>query len=68
MTKVNVIAEEKDEEQLADVLFLLVAIKGFVALEFISYIRQLLVDSLYFRLFAFACQGVMALECAQFAE
>lgn len=52
--KVNVMAEEKDKEQLADVFLLLIAIKGLVSFKFGSYVGQLLVDPLDFSLFTFA--------------
>lgn len=54
VAKVNVMSEQEDEQQLAHVLLLLVAIQRFVALEFTANVGQLFVDSLYLRLLAFA--------------
>ena len=54
MSKVDVMAEEEDEEQLADVLLLLVAVQGLVALELGADVGQLLVDPLDLGLLAFA--------------
>lgn len=36
MPKINVMTEQEDKEQLADILFLLIAIECFVAFEFTS--------------------------------
>lgn len=54
MAEINVVAEQKDEEQFAHVLLFLVAIERFVAFELAANVGQLLVDALDFRLFAFA--------------
>ena len=48
-------AEQEDEEQLADVLLLLVAVQRLVALEFRTNVGQLFVDALDLGLLAFAC-------------
>lgn len=54
MTEVNVVTEQKDEEQFADILLLLVAIERLVSLELAADIGQLFVDSLYLSLLALA--------------
>lgn len=53
--KVDVMAEEEDEEQLADILLLAVAVQRLVALELGADVGQLLVDALDLRLFALTC-------------
>jgi hypothetical protein len=53
VAKVNVVTEKEDEKQLADILFLLVAIQSLVALELGSYIGQFLVNTLYLGFFTF---------------
>lgn len=55
MAEINVMAEEKDEEQFADVFLLLIAIEGFVAFEFASYIGQLFVYPFHLGFFTFTC-------------
>lgn len=55
MAKVNVMSEQEDEEQLAHVLLLLVAVQRLVALEFAPDIGQLLIDPLDLGLLALAC-------------
>lgn len=55
MAKVDVMAEQEDEQQLTHIFLLLIAVERLVAFEFTSNIRQLLVHTLHFRLFAFAC-------------
>ena len=55
LAKVDVMAEQEDEEQLADVLLLLVAVQRLVALEFRTNVGQLFVDALDLGLLAFAC-------------
>lgn len=59
MAEVDVVAKEEDEQQLADIFLLLVTIESFIAFEFTSDVRQLLVHALHFRLFAFACSAAM---------
>ena len=54
VAEIDVMAEQKDEQQLAHVLLLLVAVQRFVPFEFAPNVGQLLVDALDFRLFAFA--------------
>lgn len=54
MAKVYVMSEQEDEEQLAHVLLLLVAVQGLVPLEFAADVGQLFVDPLDFRLLALA--------------
>ncbi len=54
MTKVNVVSQKENEQQLADILLLLVSIQGLVALEFVSNVGQLLVNPLYFGFFTLA--------------
>ena len=54
MAEVDVVSEQEDEEQLADVLLLLVAVQGLVALELGADVGQLLVDPLDLGLLAFA--------------
>lgn len=56
MAEVDVVAEEEDEQQLANIFLLLIAVECLVAFELTSNIRQLLVHALHFRLFAFACR------------
>lgn len=53
MSKVDVVAQQEDEEQLADVLLLAVAVQSLVALELGADVGQLLVDPLDLRLLAF---------------
>lgn len=55
MAEVDVMTQEKNEQQLAHIFLLLIAVERLVAFEFTSNVRQLLVHALYFRLFAFAC-------------
>jgi len=55
VAKVDVMAEEKDEQQLANIFLLLIAVEGFVSFEFAPYIGQLLVYAFNLRLFAFTC-------------
>ena len=55
MAEIDVVAQEEDEEQLAYVLLLLVAVESLVAFEFGADVGQLFVDALYFGLAAFAC-------------
>ena len=55
--EVDVVAEEKDEQQLAHVLLLLVTIERLFTLELGANVRQLLVDTLQLRLFALACDS-----------
>lgn len=54
MAKVNVMAQQEDEEQLAHILLLLVAIQRLVSLELGADIGKLLVDALNFCLLALA--------------
>lgn len=54
MTEVNVVTEQKDEEQFADILLLLVAIERLVSLELAADVGQLFVDSLYLSLLTLA--------------
>ena len=54
MAKVDVMSQQEDEEQLADIFLLLVAIKRLVALELATNVGQLLVDTLDLGLFALA--------------
>lgn len=54
MAKVYVMSEQEDEEQLAHVLLLLVAVQGLVPLEFAADVGQLFVDPLDFRFLALA--------------
>lgn len=54
MAKVYVMAEQEDEQQLAHVLLLLVAVQRLVPLEFTADVGQLFVDPLDFRLLALA--------------
>ena len=53
MTEINVMAEKEDEEELANVFLLLVAVQSLVAFEFRPNVGQLLVDPLNFRFFTF---------------
>jgi hypothetical protein len=55
VTEVDVVAQQKDEQQLADIFLLLVAVERLVAFELTSNVRELLVHALDFRLFALAC-------------
>ena len=52
MAKVNVMAQQEDKEQLANVFLFLVAIKSLVAFEFGSNVGQFFVDALHFIFFA----------------
>lgn len=54
MAEVNVVAKQEDEQQLTHVFLLLITVKCFVAFEFTSNVRQLLVHTFHFRFFAFA--------------
>lgn len=54
VAKVDVMAEQEDEEQLAHVFLLLVAVQCLVPLELAADVGQLLVDALDFGLFTFA--------------
>ena len=45
MSKVNVMAQQKNEEQLADILLLAVPIQSFVPFKLGTNVGQLLVDS-----------------------
>ena len=58
VTEVDVVAEEEDEKEFADVLFLLIPVEGLVALELGPDVGQLLVDALHLRLFALAVADV----------
>uniref|UniRef100_A0A182XS43 Uncharacterized protein n=1 Tax=Anopheles quadriannulatus TaxID=34691 RepID=A0A182XS43_ANOQN len=58
VAEIDVMAEQKDEQQLAHVLLLLVAVQRFVPFKFAPNVGQLLVDALDFRLFAFAVPDV----------
>lgn len=62
MTKVDVMAQQEDEQQLADVFLLLIAVEGLVAFEFTSNVRELLVHALHFRLFALACMMICEMK------
>jgi len=53
MTKVNIMSQQENEEELAHVLFLLVSIQCFISLEFTPNICQFFIDSLDFRFFTF---------------
>lgn len=53
VSKVDVMAQQEDEEQLADVLLLAVAVQSLVALELGADVGQLLVNPLDLCLFAF---------------
>lgn len=57
MPEIDVMAQQKDEEQLADILLLAVAIQSFVPLELGADIGQLLVDALDLSFFALAWRG-----------
>ena len=54
VAEIDVVPEQEDEEQLAHVLLLLVAVESLVAFEFRSDVRQFFVDALHFSLTAFA--------------
>ena len=54
MTEVDVVSEEENEEQLAHVLLLLVAVQRLVTLELGPDVGELLVDTLHLRLLALA--------------
>lgn len=58
LAEIDVMAEQKDEQQLADVLFLLVAVQRFVSFKFAPDVGELLVDTLDFRFFTFTCKAV----------
>lgn len=53
MPKVDVVAQQEDEEQLADVLLLAVAVQSLVALELGADVGQLLINPLDLCLLAF---------------
>lgn len=53
VSEVDVVAQQENEEQLADVLLLAVAVQRLVALELGADVGQLLVDPLDLRLLAF---------------
>ena len=53
MPEIDVMPKEEDEEQFADVLFLLVAVQRLVALKLGSNIGQLLINPFYFGFFTF---------------
>ena len=54
MTEVNVVTQQEDEQQFADILFLLITVQRFVAFEFISNVRQFFIDPFDFGLLTFA--------------
>lgn len=54
MSKVDVVTQQEDEQQLADIFLLLIAVESLVAFELTSNVRQLLIHTLHLRLFAFA--------------
>lgn len=54
MTEVDVVAEQEDEEQLANVLLLLVSIQRLIAFEFVPNVCQFFVYSLHLGLLALA--------------
>ena len=53
MTEIDIMTQQKYEQQLADIFLLLIAIQSFVAFEFAAYVGKFLVYALHFRLFAF---------------
>jgi hypothetical protein len=53
MAEVDVMTQEEDEQQLADVLLLLISIQRLISLEFTPDIGQLLVDPFNLRFLAF---------------
>lgn len=55
MAKIDVMPKQKDEQQFAYIFLLLIAVQRFITFEFASNIGQLLVDTLDFSLFTFAC-------------
>ena len=58
MSEVDVVTEKEDEEQFADILFLLVAVQRLVALELGADVCQLFVDPLDLRLLGLAVPDV----------
>lgn len=56
MAEIDVVAQQKDEQQLANIFLFLVTVQRFVAFKFATNIGQLFVYALYFSLFAFACE------------
>lgn len=52
MSEIDVMTQKKDEQQLADILLLAVAIQSFVTLELGADVGQLLVDALDLSFFA----------------
>lgn len=56
MTKVNVMAEQKYEQQLAHILLFLITVQSLISFELTSNVGQFFVYTLDFGLFAFACK------------
>lgn len=54
MSKVNVMAEQEDKEQLADILLLAVAIESFVPFKLGTNVGQLFIDPFDLGFLAFA--------------
>lgn len=56
MAEVNVVTQQKYEQQFTDIFLLLITVQCLVTLKFTSNVGQLLVDTLDFGLLAFACK------------
>lgn len=56
MAEVNVVTQQKYEQQFTDIFLLLITVQCLVTLKFTSNVSQLLVDTLNLGLLAFACK------------
>ena len=59
MTKINIMAQQENEEQLAHIFLLLISIQGLVTFKLPTYICQLFVYSFNLSFFAFAWEHRM---------
>lgn len=54
MPEINIMSQEKNEQQLTHIFFLLITVKRFISFKFTSNVGQFFIDTFHFSFFAFA--------------
>lgn len=62
MTKINIMSQQKYEQQLTHIFLLLIPVQCFVPFKFTPNVSQFLIDAFDFGFFTFACVRVLQKE------
>lgn len=58
MSEIDIVSEQKYEQQFANIFLFLVSVEGFIAFEFTADVGEFLIDTFDLGFFAFACKTI----------